>query len=291
MSPFRPRAALFISTKPLPIVWSKPRESIPYLLFPILIARTLSVGSEITTVAMFASASSSPTVAVGTWTNEILLFNLDKIDTSAVPLLKISESFYASSIILKAPSDTAGNLQVLAGLSDGSLITYELGATADGKLSMTGRKVSSLGSQPLALHSISGTTLSGDEQLLAVGLTDRMSILYGSRDTVEFSSVSLTGIAAATAVSLPAHGRCLVLATATGLSISKDNGLKKLHIQTMDLGFRSTHKLAWMPEHKSLAAGSVERRIDSVSGDYWQKSFVEIRDRSSLQGGPFPSKH
>jgi DNA damage-binding protein 1 len=248
MSPFRPRAALFISTKPLPIVWSKPRESIPYLWFPILIARTLSVGSEITTVAMFASASSSPTVAVGTWTNEIQLFNLDKIDTSAVPLLKISESFYASSIILKAPSDTAGNLQVLAGLSDGSLITYELGATADGKLSMTGRKVSSLGSQPLALHSISGTTLSGDEQLLAVGLTDRMSILYGSRDTVEFSSVSLTGIAAATAVSLPAHGRCLVLATATGLSISKVNGLKKLHIQTMDLGFRSTHKLAWMPE-------------------------------------------
>jgi DNA damage-binding protein 1 len=248
----------------------------------LLTVRSISVDSEVTVVAILTRTDqSSPVIAVGTWANEILIYTLDSIKTSAEPLLRISESVFAKSLILKSSPATGTDLQLLAGLSDGSLITYDIDASEDG-YSTTGRKASSLGNQPLALHPIQGSTTSGDEKLLAIGISDRMSILFENRDRVEFSSVSLPGIVAASAVEIGDEGDCLVLATATGLTITKVSGLKKLHIQTMDTGHRSSHKLAWMPDYKILAAGAVERRIDQATGDIWEQSYIEIRDQAAL---------
>lgn len=228
----------------------------------------------------------SPVVAVGTWANEILLYDLDRLQAGVSPVAPITESFFASSLLLKSTvSGESSSLQLLAGLSDGSLVTYDIGqADNAGGIAINGRKSSSLGTLPLTLHPISGTTETGEEELLAIGLSERTSVLFESRDRVEFSSVNLKDITAAASTTLPDNGNCIVLASPTGLSISKVNGLKKLHIQTLDSEHRSVNKLVYLSSYKVMACGAVERHIDQETGDYWQKAYFELRDPTNLRG-------
>ena len=231
-------------------------------------------------------------MAVGTWTNEILLYDLDRLQAGTSPVAPVTESFFASSLLLKsASSGETSSLQLLAGLSDGSLITYDLGQSDNaGGITIISRKSSSLGTRPLTLHPISGTTESGEEELLAIGLSERMSVLFESRDRVEFSSVNLKDITAAASTTLPGHGDCVVLATASGLSVTRVSGLKRLHIQTLDLEHRSVNKLAHLASHQVMACGAVEHHIDQETGDYWQKAYFELRDSANLRGGSLSSR-
>lgn len=224
-------------------------------------------------------------MAVGTWTNEVILYDLDRLQAGSSPVAPITESFFASSLLLKpASSGETSSLQLLAGLSDGSLITYDIGQSdTAGGIAVTSRKSSSLGTRPLTLHPIGGTTESGEEELLAIGLSERTSVLFESRDRVEFSSVNLKDTTAAASTNLPAYGDCIVLASSTGLQISRVSGLKRLHIQTLDLDHRSVNKLAYLSSYKVMACGAVERHIDQDTGDYWQKAYFELRDPTSLR--------
>jgi hypothetical protein len=119
--------------------------------------------------------------------------------------------------------------------------------------------------------------------LLAIGLSDRTSIIFLNGDKIDFSSVSLTGLVAAAAINTE-KGQSLVLASPTELSISQVDGLKKLHIQTLDTGYKSASKIVWSSTHRAIAAGVIERTIDSITGDYWQNAWLELRDQDSLQG-------
>lgn len=74
-----------------------------------------------------------------------------------------------------------------------------------------------------------------------------------------------------------------MLATPTGLSVSRINSLKKLHVQTLDLGEKSVERLATMPDSNTLACGVVNRRLDPVSGDMVQKATFELRDATTLR--------
>lgn len=249
--------------------------------------RSTNVGLEISSVSILAPGEeTSPFLVIGTWANEIFLCNVAQLSSASFPGTSITESYVASSLLLRLASlDGAPSIQLLAGLSDGSVVTYDIASdSTSGNLVVRGRKASSLGTQPLALQSISGSTSNGDETLLAIGLSERMSILFESRDRVEFSSVSLKNVVAAASVQLPGGDNAIVLATPTGLSLSTVNGLKKLHIQTLDTQYRSTSKLAYLPSYKVIASGAVERRIDQESGDYWQKAYIELRDPASLNG-------
>jgi DNA damage-binding protein 1 len=75
--------------------------------------------------------------------------------------------------------------------------------------------------------------------------------------------------------------QALVLATPTGLSVSRVNSLKKLSVQTLDLKERSATKLAYAAN--TLATGSVERSVDSQTGEIIQRGMIELRDATTLQ--------
>ena len=238
-------------------------------------------------LAIFSSdVLPSPVIAVATWEKEILLYDPEGLQDGSSPVALITENHFASSLLLKSTSaGEKSSLQLLAGLSDGSLVTYDIGgAEAIGGLTFIGRKSSSLGTRPLTLHPITGTTETGEEELLAIGLSERTSVLFESKDRVEFSSVNLKDLTAAASITLPDIGNCIALASSSGLSISKVNGLKKLHIQTLDLGHRSVNKMTYLSSYKVMACGAVERTIDEETGDYWQKGYIELRDPSNLRG-------
>lgn len=114
-----------------------------------------------------AVALGNGVLAVATWSGKILLYRVPDFTSPTA----LTEDAYATSLSIQ------GGL--LAGLSNGCLAAYDL----DG----SGRKLSTLGTRPLQLHPIDW---SGDEQILAVGLAERMSVIFGSRERVDFSSIS-----------------------------------------------------------------------------------------------------
>jgi len=245
--------------------------------------RTGNVGAEVSAVAIL-SAGSSTFVAVGTWTNTISIYTSDQLNSGSAPIVSLEEQYFAGSLMLRTASN-GSRLQLLGGLSDGSLVVHEFDfetLTGEPTLNLRDRKISYLGTQPLALHPVHSRTASGDE-LLAIGLSDRTSIIFLNGDKIDFSSASLTGLVAAAAINTE-KGQSLVLATPSELSISQVDGLKKLHIQTLDTGYKSASKLVWSSTYRAIATGVIERTIDSITGDYWQNAWLELRDQDSLQG-------
>lgn len=136
----------------------------------------------------------SPILAVSTWTGSILLTTFAAMATSPATY-EVTESSYAASLLLKmSPISTitpSSGVQLLAGLSDGSLVTYDLQLSDDGPggIVVAGRKASSLGTQPLRLCAIRDWQ-SDDEQVVAIGLSERTSVLFESRNRIDFSSIS-----------------------------------------------------------------------------------------------------
>lgn len=92
---------------------------------------------------------------------------------------------------------------------------------------------------------------------------------------------------AATSIKSPSLGDVLVLATPQNLSFVKVNSLKKLNVQTIDLGERSISKIASLGGQKILATGSTIRSMDATTGEVLQSSFLEIRDVATLQRKSF----
>lgn len=74
------------------------------------------------------------------------------------------------------------------------MVTYDLLVhAAGGSFELKGRKASRLGVTPLrleAVHSRSEEAVEGDERILALGLSERMSVVFESKGRVDFSSVS-----------------------------------------------------------------------------------------------------
>ncbi|KAK4684331.1 hypothetical protein P7C73_g5851, partial [Tremellales sp. Uapishka_1] len=226
---------------------------------------------EISSIAIVHSPH--PYVAIGTWTNQILLFDLDRASTEADASLVVHESCFAASLIFTASAATteASLPQLLAGLSDGSLLIYDL-EPKEGVPGVHSRKVSSLGTRPLQLAQIHDL-FCGEDRVLAIALSERMSIVFESKER---------DIVAATSISTPALGNCLVLATPTGLSFAKINSLKKLHVQTLDLGEKSANRLVSFPEKKVLGMGIISRTMDERDGHVDQKGSFELRDSITL---------
>lgn len=77
---------------------------------------------------------------------------------------------------------------------------------------------------------------------------------------------------------------CIALASPSGLTFSRVTSLKKLSIQTLDMGNVSPTKLLSLSEPRVLAVGTTEREMDRESGDVIQRSRLEIRDSSTLEG-------
>ncbi|KAK8849708.1 hypothetical protein IAR55_005043 [Kwoniella newhampshirensis] len=248
---------------------------------------TAQIPAEISAVSVIQSpVLPSPIVAIGTWSNDILLYTLDQLKSGDTSVTTLSEPFFASSLHLKVSvgkTTSTSGIQLLAGLSDGSLVIYDLEPSGDNaNVVIKSRKASSLGTRPLSLSPTDGPTSGGDDTIIAVGLTERMSVVFQSKDRIDFSSVSKKDITSATAIRSATFGECLILASPIDLTFVKVNSLKKLYIQTLDLNDRSANKVVGLSDQKLLGIGATVRTMDSQTGEVLQSSFLEIRDSATL---------
>ncbi len=146
--------------------------------------RDYQVRQEVSAVGIISHPSSaSPIIAIATWNGET---NIMHVVTAKS--LMVTETSYAQSLLF-VTSSSAG-IRLMSGLSDGSLAINDIAVDSDsGEISTSNRKVSSLGTRPLQLCPISSHS-NGDENVIAIGLSERMSVVFEARDRIDFSSVS-----------------------------------------------------------------------------------------------------
>lgn len=88
---------------------------------------------------------------------------------------------------------------------------------------------------------------------------------------------------AATSLSTSSLGDCVALATPQGIVFERLTSLKKLQVQTLDLGNRSATRVAALPGYNLVVAGTVTRSMDHQTGDVLQSSSVELRNATTLE--------
>jgi len=154
---------------------------------------TVQINSEAAAVTIISHKTlAAPTIAVSTWTGEILLYTLNHLMTAEPPVTTLWESFYACSLFIRSSSSstTTSATQLVAGLSDGTMVVYDLEISSEGGgVKSTSRKSSGLGSRPLKLFPTQ-EFVQGDETIIAVGLSERMSLIFESKGRIDFSSVN-----------------------------------------------------------------------------------------------------
>jgi DNA damage-binding protein 1 len=154
---------------------------------------TARMSSEVSAVAVTSHPSiPAPVIAISTWAGELLLYSLDHLLTAEPLVTALHEPFAAASLVLRpaSSSETSSGMQLLAGLSDGTMAIYdvELGAEGGG-VKVTNRKASGLGTRPLQLLSTQALR-NAEETILAVGLSERLSVVFESKGRIDFSTVN-----------------------------------------------------------------------------------------------------
>lgn len=147
---------------------------------------------EVSAVAISSSSgSSSPIIVISTWMAKTFVYTLSQI-SNGVDGLSIQSESSATSLQLRSHPFYPAGIQLLSGLDNGLLHIYDLNTSDSGEaegLMVKSSKTTSLGLRPLVLHPCESTH--GDEKVISVGLTERMSVIFESKDRIEFSSVNI----------------------------------------------------------------------------------------------------
>lgn len=125
-------------------------------------------------------------IAVADWTGEIGLYYLNNLDPQdSKPVVSTREQAFASSLMFQETED--GQQRLVAGLSDGTLVTYDLNLALSTNF-RKGRTASSLGLRPLLVTPLQYKSDKFEEQVVAAGISDRLSVVFESRGHLEFSA-------------------------------------------------------------------------------------------------------
>lgn len=120
--------------------------------------------------------------AIADWCGDIELVALGGADQGTV-LKSIREAAYATSVQFQESEKEPTRL--LAGLSDGTFVSYSV--KIDEAECPDSRHASSLGLRPLRLIALD-ISPNAEEHVVAAGISDRLSLVFESRDHYEFSS-------------------------------------------------------------------------------------------------------
>ena len=152
---------------------------------------------------------------------------------------------HAASLAFHAIKLSSGRLrlQLLAGLGNGSLMTFDVNFAGDGCAQLGEAKATTLGPLPVQLTPARNTS-SALEQNLVMAVSERLTLLFEDRDRLAHSSISrpvswlldrqlsdLQDLTCAATMRSPGLGSCLVMAAQQSLTFSSVTSLKKLHVQ------------------------------------------------------------
>ncbi|KAI0720554.1 CPSF A subunit region-domain-containing protein [Cerioporus squamosus] len=180
-------------------------------------------------------------IAVSFWSNRVAILsvgpNADVLSTvcettlPALPRSVLLHNFGKGA----GPGSPDFHLHLLAGLADGTLVTY---AVRDKELH--DRKQSSLGNAPASL---SVCDVDGRTVVFASGA--RANVLFWDKQRVRPSPTSLKDVVKGASLNAAAFPSCLVIATSSALLIGRIRGVDKMQIRTIPLGLDNPRKIAY----------------------------------------------
>ncbi|BEJ16509.1 hypothetical protein CspHIS471_0511140 [Cutaneotrichosporon sp. HIS471] len=221
-------------------------------------------------------------VAAAYFDGTIAVFHTKDMHKDEPPILaKTRERAHAVS--LRFYIDESGALRLMAGLADGTLVSYNADHFGLKSNLTKGRMQSALGSRPLVIANLEIKSERFDERVVAAGISDRLSLVFESRGHLEFSASGKKNVVAATTLSAPGIGDVLALATHQGITLERLTSLKKLQVLTRDTGDSSATRLAYVPQQNILAVGSVTRSLDPETGDIFQTSSLDLHHPATLE--------
>lgn len=167
---------------------------------------------------------------------------------------------------------------LLAGLSDGQVISWEFCKDASKEERLRDKKVSTLGATPVEFVSF----VHKDRQAIcAVGA--RATIFFGESGRLVSAPVLVNDVVNAAPLNAEGFENCIVFARPAGLSIGRLNNLDKTHIRTIDFGLDNPRIITHLQQWQSLAVGCVQvtpTRVGDVSTE--SKSLVKLVDDTSF---------
>lgn len=142
--------------------------------------------SEPSAIAIDAHIDDTSYIAVADYTGKISLYDLMGLEEMDDPYVTTQERAFASSLVFQ--KDESGKLRLVAGLSDGTLVSCDVDHASIKSGLTKGRLVSSLGSRPLHVAPLDLRSDRFEERVVAAGISDRLSVVFESRGHLEFSA-------------------------------------------------------------------------------------------------------
>ncbi|KAI0766387.1 CPSF A subunit region-domain-containing protein [Trametes elegans] len=202
-------------------------------------------------------------VAASFWgSNKVVVLSLESSEKYLSPVCEVTLPTLPRAVLLHnfgtgaRAKDADFRPHVLAGLADGSVVTYAL---RDGQLH--DRKVSSLGDAPVSL---SLCTIDGRTVVFASGA--RANVLYWDRQRVRPSPVGIKYMVKGVTLNTVHYPSCLAIATSSALLIGNVRGVDKMQIRTIPLGLDNPRRMAYHPAQQIFGVSCV-RTLPGRVGD------------------------
>ncbi|KAK9470063.1 CPSF A subunit region-domain-containing protein [Dipodascopsis tothii] len=231
-----------------------------------------------------ALAASADVVAVGQWISaSISLFSLAGAGLAAAGTAAGLAGTVPRSLAL-ATLDTVDQPVLLAGMADGTLHTFALGAGGE----PLAPKSTVIGTQPVTLYHVPGKAV--------LATSSRATIVYGAAGKLTYSSVNLQPPAALARMRAPgSDGDMIVYAVDDTLAFGVIDQIMSTHVQTLELDelARRLTVLPPLPAAAATAPGrpraalvsvvTLKTELDEVSGDEVLRCAVKLVDMALFE--------
>ena len=249
-------------------------STMPYEVAALALNRPAPLSAADGDVALAPAAPPASTLAaVSLWTDiSVRLLALPSLQELAQE--KLAGTIQARSVKLAQMEER----QVLfAGMGDGALVTFEVGAGASGAspVALVDKKRTVVGTQPIVLN-----TFESAEGTHVFVACDRPTVVYSSHGKLNFNNVNVNDVTLMCPYSSEDFPDCLALANEEELTIGMVDDIQKLHVRSIPLG-ESPRRLVALPHASAVAVGTLGEPLEM--DDAVEKSFVHLFDDSTFE--------
>lgn len=218
---------------------------------------------------------------VGLWSSHALVV-FDAATLTTLHSVDVSSSTLLRSVLPISYED--GSTVVYIGLGDGVLISIPLEFSGENSVLLReeAKKSITLGSRPITLASFiskleGDADTSQDQQNLFVS-SDQPTVISRNKGRLNYASMNMRNISAATSFNSVAYSDALVFATPDGLRIGRIDKVQSLHVRTILLGGDQPRRIAHSPLLHAYGILCVKEVVDQSSGSIIKTGSFKIVD-------------
>lgn len=214
-------------------------------------------------------------VAAGQWTaNNVAVLSLANLSTLAtIP----TETTYHIRSVLFATFAPSSPPYLFIGLGDGTLLSSAIDPTTGAPREGT-RKTVALGTRPITMTPFTAT---GGVPSVLIN-SDRPTIVTHAHDRLQYASVNIAGVVAATSFDADDFRQSLVLALPDGMRIARIDELQRMHVDTLPLEGEQPRRIAHSAALRAFGVICFREDVDRQTGYETSRGSFKIIDDATF---------